>query len=531
VARARLKAKSANLIIVNHALLLTDAAAENQLLPRYDNLIIDEAHHLEDVATEQFGSKVSAPGIYDHLRAVGQVLDDVFRVMRGLRLAPLRRQTLAEAGARAGEARSRVEPHVDRFFSLLVMLVEGLSRVDKGGIYEKTARFTPETTDNQSLTGLFTAAQNLDLAMSQLESRLADVYVATEGLLSTAVDGIETTRAKLAAVVDESKELRSKISGAMMHPAKDMVRWVSVQSTLMWNDGLRRPDRKQPCKSTLDMSSEAIAGVSLHAAPLDVAPFLSRLLFSRKETVVLTSATLSAGSSFRYIKSRLGCTPDDELILDSPFDYMSAVLLLLPEDIPAPDRPGYAESVQDAILEVAPASSGRMLALFTSHQALRITYNAIKDSLVAQGLSVLGQGVDGTPEQVLAAFRRDSQAVLLGAASLWEGVDVVGEALSVLVVTRLPFGVPVDPVFAARSSLFDDPFTEYSLPQAVLKFKQGFGRLIRSKTDRGVVIVLDRRIHSKSYGRAFLDSLPACNIRIGPVKNLSDEVSNWLSRS
>ena len=172
---------------------------------------------------------------------------------------------------------------------------------------------------------------------------------------------------------------------------------------------------------------------------------------------------------------------------------------------------------------------GRALVLFTSHSALRATYKAIQRPLEDAGVMVLGHNIDGSRRQLLERFKNNPSTVLLGTSSFWEGIDVVGDALSVLVITKLPFSVPTDPVFAARSEGFEDPFNQYSVPQAILKFKQGFGRLIRSQSDRGVVAVLDRRLSSKRYGQAFLNSLPFCTIKQGPTANLPGEVAAWLN--
>jgi len=184
--------------------------------------------------------------------------------------------------------------------------------------------------------------------------------------------------------------------------------------------------------------------------------------------------------------------------------------------------------VEQVLIELCHATQGKALALFTSYAALRASYEAIRAPLRGEDTLVLGQGIDGAPRQLLQTFKSNPRTVLLGTSSFWEGVDVVGEALSVLVMARLPFSVPSDPVVAARSELFDDPFNEYAIPQAVLRFKQGFGRLIRSRSDRGVIVVLDRRIKSKPYGAAFLGSLPLCVVKIGPARHLPQEAVAWL---
>jgi DNA polymerase-3 subunit epsilon/ATP-dependent DNA helicase DinG len=255
---------------------------------------------------------------------------------------------------------------------------------------------------------------------------------------------------------------------------------------------------------------------------------LQRALFSQKESVVLTSATLSTEGNIEYIKGCLGLEGIDELIINAPFDYKSSTLIYLPGDIPEPDKPGYQQGVEQTLIELCQATQGHTLVLFTSHTALRTTYAAIQVPLGKQGILVLGQGIDGGPKRLLNTFRINPKTVLLGAASLWEGIDVVGEALSVLVMVRLPFGVPTDPISSARAELFEDSFNQYTLPQAILRFKQGFGRLIRSRQDRGVLVILDRRVQTKPYGKAFLGSLPPCTVRSGRLRQLPKEAAWWL---
>jgi DNA polymerase-3 subunit epsilon/ATP-dependent DNA helicase DinG len=239
---------------------------------------------------------------------------------------------------------------------------------------------------------------------------------------------------------------------------------------------------------------------------------------------------LSTEGNFNYIKERLGFGDVTEVLLGSPFDYHSAVLLYIAEDIPEPGEPGYQQAVERAIIELCLASEGRTLALFTSYSALKATLAVIRAPLEEKGILVLGQRVDGLPRQLLDSFRSESKAILLGTSSFWEGVDIVGEALSTLVMVRLPFNVPTEPVFAARSETFTDPFAQYALPQAALRFKQGFGRLIRSRSDRGVIAVLDSRLKHKGYGATFLKSIPQCTMVSGSCHELPRMVKEWLAQ-
>jgi len=245
--------------------------------------------------------------------------------------------------------------------------------------------------------------------------------------------------------------------------------------------------------------------------------------------VILTSATLTTAGHFDYLRRRLHADEAEEVALGSPFDFENATLLYLVNDIAEPnDRQAYQRAVEKGLVGLCRATHGRTLVLFTSNEQLRVTARAIDEPLGAHGIQVLEQSEGASRQALLERFRTTEGAVLLGTRSFWEGVDVPGEALSVLAIVRLPFDVPTDPIIAARSETFETPFDEYSLPEAVLRFRQGFGRLIRTQSDRGVVVVFDRRITSKSYGRTFLDSLPTCTVRAGRLADLPASAARWL---
>ena len=268
--------------------------------------------------------------------------------------------------------------------------------------------------------------------------------------------------------------------------------------------------------------------LTLRAAPLHVGETLNELLFSQKECVVLTSATLSTNQNFSHIRERIGFDDADELLVGSPFDYPNAALICVPEDMPEPNSWAYQESIEQAISDAALAVNGRTMALFTSHASLQTTASSIRGNLQSRGITVLAQGVDGTPQQLVSRFLDNPKSVLLGTSSFWEGVDLAGESLQVLLVTRLPFNVPSEPVFAARSELYENSFNEYAVPQAILRLRQGFGRLIRTKTDKGVAIILDKRIVSRRYGKAFLKSLPPGTFKTCALYELEGEIKRWI---
>jgi len=252
-------------------------------------------------------------------------------------------------------------------------------------------------------------------------------------------------------------------------------------------------------------------------------------LFHTKESVILTSATLSTDGHFEFLRERLNAWDADELTVGSPFDYEQSTLLYIPSDIPEPNEPYYQKTLCDTLLGLCRATQGRTLVLFTSYSQLRNTARAIERPLADDGIVVYQQGAGTSRVQLLENFRSTPKSVLMGTRSFWEGVDVVGEALSVLVITRLPFQVPDDPVFSARSETFDDPFGEYAVPETILRFRQGFGRLIRTKSDQGVVVVLDKRVLTKSYGPMFLNSLPHCTRVRASVARLPEAARRWLA--
>jgi DNA polymerase-3 subunit epsilon/ATP-dependent DNA helicase DinG len=269
--------------------------------------------------------------------------------------------------------------------------------------------------------------------------------------------------------------------------------------------------------------------ILLCCVPLRVERLVEQQLLWPKEAAIFTSATMRTNGEFTFIKERLGAADAEELALGSPFDYESQVLLYLPTDVPEPGQPYHQRTVNQSLAELVSATEGRTLVLFTSYSQLRSVHSAISRPLAKQGITVYAQGMGASRNQLLENFRTTPKSILLGTRSFWEGIDVPGEALSCVVMTKLPFAVPSDPVFAARSEELDDPFIQYAVPDAILRFRQGFGRLIRTKTDRGVVVVLDKRLQSKRYGELFVSSLPVCTTVRGPLAELPKKAALWLA--
>ncbi|MGH2557978.1 MAG: ATP-dependent DNA helicase [Thermomicrobiales bacterium] len=514
--RARRAAENAHVVIVNHALLLSDLAEGSHVLPDYEHLIIDEAHHLEDQATTQFGFSVSEPMIADHLDRVirldgpnlsGTLVTASSLVGRFARDSKEREQA-AESIERLRGVANKVNGVKVSAIDLFVRIREFLRLADsRQSRYDRSLRLTRGVRHDGNWLQIELTWEELDRRLREVEDDLIWYFDRVDGAEPPDKDEAllteqEDLAIELGATLRESIVLRSRLQEIVSAPTTDAVYWLEVSQL---------GDR-----------------TSVHAAPLHVGQMLNEQLFDPLRSLVLTSATLSTDGSFDFLQERLGLDDSDELSVPSPFDYERSTLLYIADDIPEPNAPTYQRRLEETLLELGAATGGRMLVLFTSYAALQATHRAIREPLEDRGVIVLGQRIDGNPRQLIERLRQVPNVVLLGTSTFWEGVDVVGPALSALVITKLPFSVPTDPVFSARSEQFDEPFLQYAVPQAVLRFKQGFGRLIRSSQDRGVCVVLDRRVISKRYGASFVESLPSCTVTVGSTFDLPDAAIRWL---
>ncbi len=506
--RARKRAEASHIVIANHALLLSDLASGGRALPPYDHLIVDEAHNLEDEATSQFGFQAGQGHFSEHLdrlagRGAGPDTGLAADIHDALRLVP--------ADSPAARLHVLAGTLVERVDHARAMIPEVFARVhafvanhgEHGGDYDNRLLLTSSKRAQPEWSHVELAWENMRLALLPTEEALVRLNVALAEAGGRDILDYDTLLGNVAAAAQAGIQLRKGVDEIIEKHDGDRIAWITT--------------------------NRLSGAVSFSSAPLHVGEVLEDYLFARKASVILTSATLSTSGSFAYVKERLGVQDSAELMLGSPFDYKRAALALLPSDAPEPAQREYQRFCENAIVALCTASKGRALVLFTSHGALRATHAAVTRPLEKVGIRVLGQGIDGTPKEIVDGLRNNSNTVLLGTSSFWDGVDVVGEALSLLIITKLPFSVPNDPVFSARSALFDQPFMEYALPQAVLRFKQGFGRLIRHRNDRGVMVVLDRRLRSKSYGKVFLESLPPCSVSQAPLDQLPSLIRRWLN--
>lgn len=510
--QARRAAEAAHILIVNHALLLADIAANQQVLPAYNYLVLDEAHHLEAATTDALGFEATRLDLDKQFKELGSpsagLLGLVLGILREV-LAPdayiiIEAETV-RAFERAGTALTTGRSFFDAIGEFLAIRRDGRPISD----YGQSERITPAVRQSEAWAGVTAAWEQARPSFDALGRALVRVrtYMVEqlEGDADIDRDELEELAADVNVQVRYFTRMIESLDGLVLKPDPTMIYWAEADN---------REGR-----------------ASVHAAPLHVGTLVEKHLWQQKESVVMASATLTTSGSFKYVRGRLNATDVQELVVGSPFDYANSTLLYLATDIPEPQlRLEYQKGVERGLIDLCTATRGRALVLFTSYAQLRQTANAIRGPLAKAGIDLYDQTTGSSRSALLDNFKSADAGVLLGTKSFWEGVDIPGDALSTLVITRLPFDVPDDPIVAARSETFEKPFEQYSLPEAVLKFRQGFGRLIRTQTDRGVVAVFDRRILSKAYGKTFLDSLPACTIKRAPLAQIGTEAKAWLER-
>ncbi|MFZ3372062.1 MAG: helicase C-terminal domain-containing protein [Desulfitobacteriaceae bacterium] len=498
--RARKRAEDADLVIVNHSLLFSDLKTDFKVLPEYHYLVVDEAHHLHRSALEQLGSDLS-------LENVTRVIEKIFRPqgqsffvtykMRQGRLAALAPavawDTFAEKLAGIPENCELVLTQAREVFMLFAKILNG----------------------QQSLR-LVKALKNenwwliLEIQVENLKGRLAQLVTSLEGL-SKLLAGEEG---------NELDGLRRELAGYQ----RELEGFKDTLSLLL--------NVEDPIRVTW---LEQFFSLHLKSSLVEVSQILKEKVFSRLDSALLTSATLSIAGSFTHYLQEVGL-PEDTTALQvaSPFDYEDQMRLFVVKDLWKNEKSEemIALRVAEFVAEVAQQLSGRTLVLFTSHRLLRATYTPLAELLEKLNLTILAQGIDGGRSTILSEFSRNPGSVLLGATSFWEGIDIPGQALSCVILVKLPFWPPSMPLIEARSELLEaqgrNSFWEFMLPEAVIRFKQGFGRLIRSKMDKGFVILLDDRVIGKRYGSLFLASLPIETHIRGEKKQVLQQINSWV---
>ena len=520
--RSRRRAASATLLIANHHLLFTDLsvriATQNYMasavLPAYRHLVLDEAHNIEDAATSHLGLEVTRRGMFRMLARLDR---------RGRGVLTAVQEALADRTERehAMELRSRIEERVRPALeearaqlTLFLDVLEPLLPPDAMGAVRIGTAEMPEPASHpavrERLDGLVSAFRALSSEIRQVRERLEDHETLAEGFPGRLLD----LRSGEHHLTDTTHTLRTVLDADEEEEEERYVRW------LEWRGKSRGKNRN----------------LVIASAPIEVGDLLREHLFEKVETVALCSATLATKESFAFLRSRIGLKDDDlaeydvkldisESIINSPFEFEKQTLLVVPTDLPDVNDPRgvFEEATAEVTRDTCSISSGGTFVLFTSHRALRRVAELLReDTAVRWPLFVQGED---TRVRLLERFTESGSGILLGTASFWEGVDVPGRPLRGLIIQRLPFKVPTEPITAARIQAIErrggDSFGEFVLPLAALKLKQGFGRLVRSREDRGAILILDDRIVRKKYGAYLRKSLPPAPLRKGPWTDLT----------
>ncbi len=503
--RAKQASLNAHILIVNHALLLTDVAIGNRVLPEYEYVIIDEGHHLEAATTDALSFRLTQFDMERLIRETGGstsgILGQLISSTRN-QIRPSDFALLNQKVERATDLIYRLQEQTHIFFDALAEFISFQREGLPASTYSYQERILPSTRTQPGWDDVELAWSAASETLALLIAVLGEIQKGAAELLADGVESLEDVISNLGNLYRRLTEAESMVGSMIFNPTSDYVYWVEVN-----------PNNNR---------------MALNAAPIRVGSLVEKYLWHEKRCVILTSATLTTHGEFGYVRNTLAADEADELALGSPFDYEGAALLFIANDIAEPNSPDYQHQLDRALIQLCKASGGRTLVLFTSYAQLKRTSKNISGPLAQNDITVFEQGEGASPNALLESFRSSDRAVLLGTRSFWEGVDIPGEALSVLVIVKLPFAVPSDPLVAARSETFEDPFNEYHLPEAILRFRQGFGRLIRTQSDRGVIVILDRRVLTKAYGKLFIESLPQCTLKVGALAELPRAATKWL---
>lgn len=540
--KARQKASDAQILVVNHHLLFADisrrAATDNYenpcVLPYYKHIVLDEAHNIEDVATEYFADKVSRVQMS---RILSKLASDTRGRVHGK--LPLLKERLInkfetafekELGSIINRLTNEIlaEKHnlliqVAETFQSFVYFFDSLKpslSTDESDNGEKKLRVKSEQTHlalwkQEILPQAHKLASDGQKFIQAIRSLLSDVFHIPSDKIKDACKDI----------AHDIYAFTERFEGALItlcqfiseHENPFIVRWIDSQK------------------------SNAFTNVHLVMAKLEIAPLLAETLFNRFSTIVLCSATLTTNQQFTFMRQRLGITTDyikdkpiTENIYDSPFNYSKQALLTIPTDIPDPTDPAFIEAANEQIWMAIQASRGNAFVLFTSYAMLQTCYQKLAPKLQNGKFQIFKQG-DDNRRALLKQFKEKDRSVLFGTDSFWEGVDVAGEALRCVIIVKLPFKVPSDPLIQARTEAISaqggNAFMDYSIPNAIVKFKQGFGRLIRNKNDRGCIVCLDGRLINKRYGAHFLNSLPKCQEAFVKSEQIHQEMSEFYRKT
>lgn len=517
--RAKHEAGISDVVVTNHSKLFADVKAGHQLLPAYEHLVIDEAHHLEDIAGKHLGMQMK-------YFTVAHTLTRLYKDSRSGQSLALR-QTLQSSGSEQASEWSGV---IDRIYPDLLTVKESWDTLS-----DKLFGLLPERSD----AGAGEAGQLVVRLQPGKKPKEWEELAALENTLHLSLSDIIRKGDKMLSEMRDtdsqssSDSLVTDIGGLF----KDLA---SIREQIRFFMGLNDENIVYWLEGSGNYRGKSL---QMYAVPVDVSTQLRELFFDKKKSIILTSATLSVDKSFQFMIDNLGLGEAAEqgrlqtALLPSPFKYREQALLVIPRDFPSVKGSigdaRFVDTLVHSLAETAVATRGRMLVLFTSYKMLRQVYDPLKEALTSQDIAVLGQGVEGgSRSKLIRRFQDSSASVLLGTSSFWEGVDIPGEALTCLAIVRLPFQPPNHPLAEAKSELLQaqkkNPFMKLSVPQAVIRFKQGFGRLVRTAQDRGIVIVYDTRVIESYYGKYFLYSLPGPKMEHMLTDQIVPRIAEWL---
>lgn len=541
--KARKEAEEAQILITNHHLLFADLVIRSEdpdndeagVLPSYQRIVIDEAHNIEDVATEYFADKISQLDImrlmarltaekggkfHGKLPILKEKLSSYFRHDLPLSVSSINNRLMNDLPGTRRDLLKQTQDTFDAFFDFVQLMSGHLRSSDDNSPGEGKLRILPIHHGHESwnkkllpLTKQF--GQTLQSYSQSLRAISDDIKHLKEPALDEQLRDILFEVKALSNRISRYAEILAMFTADQQPVHK--VRWIE-------SNGLK-----------------TMVNVSLVNANLNIAQILADNLFSKFKTIILCSATLTTDKNFQFIRGRLGLTEEylkdriiKEYIYDSPFNFNDQALLAIPTDLPAPNDSNFINVAAERIFQALQSSRGNAFVLFTSYTMMKSCFDLLQERLKQQRYHLLKQG-DDDRRSLLNKFKSTDRSVLFGTDSFWEGVDVAGEALRCVIIVKLPFKVPSDPLIQARSETIlargGDPFMEYSLPQAIVKFKQGFGRLIRNKKDRGCIVCLDNRVITKKYGKLFLSSLPTCQQAFVPSASLCQHMDSFYRRT
>lgn len=520
--RAKHEANISDVCITNHAMVFTDIQADHRLLPAYSNLILDEAHHLEEVASKHLGNQLA---YFTYLYTFNTLFKDI---RSGL--LPSLRVKISEEGDSHTESWNEI---IDSAFPALQELKEQWDH-----LFEKLYLMVlSEATSEQLNDPTGNVVVRLDKHKLPKDwNEMLEV----EGNISTEINRLTKSLEKMSLDIKERLDddlsinsLLTDLNGAL----RDLSR---IREELKQFLKLELEDYVYWIEASTQFKHRSL---QLASSPIDVSGLLKKYLFDTKDSVILTSATLSIQKKFTYIEENIGLSSYyDEgrmkaVMLDSPFNFREQALVIIPRDFPVLKGSfvdeSYLNKLTESLANVAQVTNGRMLVLFTSYRMLKQVYDPLKEKLAHAQIAVYGQGIESSNRTKLTRrFLQADKAVLLGTSSFWEGVDIPGEALTCLAIVRLPFQPPNHPLVEAKSEMLikqkKNPFMKLSIPQAVIKFKQGFGRLVRTTQDKGIVIIYDTRVIESYYGKNFLYSLPGPKIETMFDEQMIQRAKEWL---